>query len=309
MRLKMATTKTYQSKRQQHGNLVRWRKGRELFRAYSSELKNEFPPDIIDKACRFIAGLENAGSRQLVFLKYSRRAERLSETQRAIFAILSRHRPLLRGKRAGDDWQLDRLRREKLEAKDYKEYLLLFEGSECFRSLLSIEHLLPDRDYWRCLKLVWDKTSWTTRDQGEWLRLLKSTRPHREFLMSVDERRALAAMPETLSIYQGYAKDWPRKGLEWTLSKEAAISSGFSESGRWDRPPSIAMIANGKCFKRDVIAYHSVWEEIVIDPRKVTVERATVLTESDKRKLVYGREESVIKERQTTKRAPRITIV
>jgi hypothetical protein len=220
----LATKKTYQSKRQQHANLVRWRKGRELFRTCSAQLQNEFAPDAIDKACRFIAGLPNAYSRRRCFLRYSRRSGRLTETQRAVCAILSRDTSLRWGKRAGDDSHLEGWRREKLEAKDYKAYLLSFVGDECFRALLAIEHLVSDRHYWQCLNLVWDNTKWSKRDEREWLRLLTSARPHRELLMSVDERRAWAAKPETLSVYQGYAN--PPQCYRKVLSEDWSMGMG-----------------------------------------------------------------------------------
>ena len=69
-----------------------------------------------------------------------------------------------------------KLRAEKLQAGDYQGYLLMFDGHKRFPPLLKIEYLLPDKDYWKCLNLVWDNIEVSAPDQCEWLRLFNSKR-------------------------------------------------------------------------------------------------------------------------------------
>jgi hypothetical protein len=184
--------------------------------------------------------------------------------------------------------KFEKLRAETLQAGDYQGYLLMFDGHKRFPPLLEIEYLLPDKDYWKCLNLVWANIEVSAPDQCEWLRLFKSKRPHREFLMSATERRALAAMPEMLTIYRGYRKGTARRGLSWSLSKDRAwffagddkaerraLLSGYQEG-------DIPMIVSGRCHKRDVLAYFNGRDEqeIVIDPRNVFAKRSRAVTTS-----------------------------
>ena len=73
----------------------------------------------------------------------------------------------------------EKVRAERLRSRDYEGYLLFFGGHKRFPELLKIEHLLPDKDYWKCLNLVWDNIEVSAPHQGEWLRLFKSRRPNR----------------------------------------------------------------------------------------------------------------------------------
>ena len=176
-------------------------------------------------------------------------------------------------------------RADRLRRRDYEGYLWTFGGHERLVPLLEIEHLLPDKDYWKCVDLTWYNIEASIPEQAQWLRLFTSTRPQRKFLMSASDRRALAAMPETLTIYRGYRKGLGRSGMSWTLSKERARF--FASDAKQDRRALLGyrhssgapMIVRGKCHKHDVLAYFNgrKEQEIVIDPRKVFAKRSTVL--------------------------------
>ena len=178
--------------------------------------------------------------------------------------------------------QHEKHRAERLRAKDYEGYLYLFDGHKRFPALLKIEHLLPDKEYWKCLNLVWDNIEVSAPDQREWLRLFTSPRPQRQFLMSASERRAFAAMPDTLTIYRGYAKGKVRSGISWTLSKERArffadYAIGARRQLLCGHQGGNPMIVASKCHKRDVLAYFNGRgeQEIVINPRHVFAKRST----------------------------------
>ena len=182
--------------------------------------------------------------------------------------------------------EFEKLRAERLRAGDYEGYLLMFDGHKAFPALLEIEDLLPDKDYWKCVADVWYRTDFSFPERGEWLRLFVSQRPHRELLMSKTERKRLAAMPGTLTIYRGYEKGRARSGLAWTLSEKRARIHAESEANRARRAlfygiatGGVPMIVCGKCHKRDVLAYFNgrKEQEIVIDGRKVFAKRDTTL--------------------------------
>jgi hypothetical protein len=181
--------------------------------------------------------------------------------------------------------QFEKMRAERLRARDYEGYLFMFDGHERFPALLKIERELPNEDYWKCLALVWDNIEVSAPNQPEWLRLFTSPRPRRELLMSATERRRLAGMPETLTIYRGYAKGRARSGLSWTLSKERArLFAKYATGSRryvlsGHEPGGVGMIVSGKCRNRNVLAYFDGREEqeIVIDPRNVFEKRSITL--------------------------------
>ena len=176
----------------------------------------------------------------------------------------------------------ERDRAEKLRARDYEGYLLKCGGCQRLPALLKIELLVPDKEYWRCLNLAWSNIEISAPDQREWLRLFTSQRSHREFLMSVRARRTLAAMAQTLTIYRGYARGRARSGLSWTLSKKQAQFFAEYAIGRrrelfcGHSRSAAPMIAIGRCFKSDVLAYFNGRREreIVINPRKVFAKRS-----------------------------------
>jgi hypothetical protein len=177
--------------------------------------------------------------------------------------------------------QHEKMRAEKLRARDYKGYLNLFGRENPLPAFLKIEHLISDEQYWTYLNDIWCLLEISAPDLAEWLRLFTSPRPHRELLMSGAERARLAAMPETLTIYRGYAKRRGRSGLSWTLSKDKA--RWFAEyatcGGRryhfcGHRSGGIGMIVRGQCRKGDVLAYFEKEQEIVIDPRNVSAMRS-----------------------------------
>jgi hypothetical protein len=172
-------------------------------------------------------------------------------------------------------------RAELLRAMDFKAYLWSFGGHERFKPFLEIEHLLSDKQYWKCVALVWSNIEVSSPNQREWLRLFESKRPHRELLISAAERRALAAMPDTLRIYRGYAKGRARRGISWTLSERRAHKfANYAIGPRrallcGHKSGGFGMVAPGQCHKRDVLAYFNGRreQEIVIRPENVSLER------------------------------------
>ena len=85
-------------------------------------------------------------------------------------------------------------------------------------------------------------------------------------LMSVEERRVYAALPEIVTIYRGCRTAAAVKGMSWTLSEEKArwFAARFSgEDG--------GLVYQAKVKKGDVIAYLSERdeEEIVVDWKKL----------------------------------------
>lgn len=141
-----------------------------------------------------------------------------------------------------------------------------------FRSIC--QHL-SDQDYW-------DTLGWVITDsENLWqndaiLRYLLSDPDRiatRYLLMSEDERRSLADMPDEIQIWRGCR--WTnRNGLSWTFNKDKAV--WFAKRFAYKRP----YIHSGTVSKSDVIAHFSARneDEILAIHTKIRGKKMTALT-------------------------------
>lgn len=85
-----------------------------------------------------------------------------------------------------------------------------------------------------------------------WLCLWQANRTGRKFATNTKDRKALAAMPDELTIYRGFSRS--RKavdGLAWTLDREQA--EWFANRNRYGRQHGY--IASATIRKSDILAY------------------------------------------------------
>lgn len=87
-----------------------------------------------------------------------------------------------------------------------------------------------------------------------------------EHLMDDDERTALASKPDRIEVYRGtsgisVAK--ARGGMSWTTDK--ATAAWFA-----NRVDGIPLVLRAEVSKRDVLAYFSHEDEVVVRPRRVS---------------------------------------
>lgn len=174
---------------------------------------------------------------------------------------------------------IEQARSEMLDLRCYEIYLTTFDSHLRLAAFLDIVPRLNDREYWTLLRDVWTTAEVTFPKKQDWLNLLCAQRPERESFMNCNEHETLQSLPSVVQIYRGCGHVDGIYGLSWTLNYErakffAAYSCGPRRhvlcpglQGQWP------VLATATCSKSDVIAYldHRDEEEIVVDPRKITV--------------------------------------
>lgn len=154
-------------------------------------------------------------------------------------------------------------------------YIRFHEGPYRLFAFAKIADRLSSKDYWKLLAEVWNDLSYHWRHRRKLTKLITAEMPFREHLMSAVERRALAKLPDDLTVYRGYDRKCGRNGWSWTLQRDTAERCGrLFTSGR-----QTPLVATGRCHKSDVIAYFTGRKEafikravIVINPTHVEVQ-------------------------------------
>jgi hypothetical protein len=163
------------------------------------------------------------------------------------------------------------VRRKQIEEaereNDWFKYVFTHERPYQVEAFKSAAAKMDDESYWKTLADVYVESENLRQNQGAIRRLLTADRPHREALMSDEERTVIDGLPETVTIFRGYCFD-NSHGWSWTISREKAEWFGnrfAKELG------GIPRIATGKVKKTDIIAYFDGREEkeIVCDPKSV----------------------------------------
>jgi hypothetical protein len=115
--------------------------------------------------------------------------------------------------------------------------------------------------------------SWTDSDNinqclSQWIGIWDIGAGGREKVMDDAERDALAAMPDTLTIYRGVGHVDAVAGLSWTTSVDTAI--WFAK--RYEHGDRTPMVSTGKVQKSDVLAHFlgRSENEIVVLPDAVS---------------------------------------
>jgi hypothetical protein len=128
-------------------------------------------------------------------------------------------------------------------------------------------------EFWKCASYVWTDCE---DDEGAsiWQEILGAEVPHREFMTSSADRKALRAMGDSITIYrgvQGMDRDMAFlegvQGYQWTLNRDTA--KFFSK--RFLRAPDRPYIMKTTVRTSDVIAYLTSRgeSEIVFPPDKL----------------------------------------
>jgi hypothetical protein len=162
-----------------------------------------------------------------------------------------------------------------MAAGNWHRFVYLHERPWRLTAFMSLDAdgWLGDEDYWRLLGSIWTDSEniWQMRD--EWIEVLSSDRPGREFLMDEDDQREYDVLPDTLTVYRGAARNVNEDGLSWTLDYEKASWFAQRRRRRTDAP----LVVHGTVAKTDAIAvFHSrdEYEVVILNPaRDVTVTR------------------------------------
>lgn len=100
-------------------------------------------------------------------------------------------------------------------------------------------------------------------------KLLRSaTKAERDLMMTTDERAALAAMPEEITVYRG-CYEINRRGLSWTT--DINIAARFPTLHRYSRPGEQPILLQAIAYRDRAVAKHGRSEDevIVVDAHQV----------------------------------------
>jgi hypothetical protein len=159
--------------------------------------------------------------------------------------------------------------RRALSDNDWHHYVFLHERPYRSDAFMRIKSRLTDEQYWDLLSEIWIDSENIRQNQRRWINLLRAKRPGREHMMNEADRDALAAMPDTLSVFQGHT-DERDDGWSWTLDRSKAewFAHRFAQLEEAD-----PVLSFGTCSKADVVAYltRRGEDEILVDRSKVTI--------------------------------------
>lgn len=167
-----------------------------------------------------------------------------------------------------------------IKEHDFVSYVLLHERPYQVGAFMEIaDKIDDDKTYWELVGEVYIDSENPWRHPDEWEKLLKSGRQNRDHIMSEEERVFFDELPETLTIYRGFAFT-NRVGWSWTLDREKAV--WFAERFA-DELGGFPQVVNGTVSKQDAIAYFERREEkeILANPESVTVVAVESLRELD----------------------------
>jgi len=149
------------------------------------------------------------------------------------------------------------------EEQDWTTYIYLHERPYRLQALTYIMYEFDtDQEFWEALREVWIDSENVWQNLEEWIDLLTDDdRLDREYLMTAEERIALAKMPEKFTIYRGAVPGLNEDGISWTLDRERAkwFSTRLNKPGR---------VFEKEVRREDVVAYFTSRseEEIVVIP-------------------------------------------
>jgi hypothetical protein len=115
---------------------------------------------------------------------------------------------------------------------------------------------------------VWTDSDNIWQEITNWKRLWASGRPGRDVVMDEDEREALAAMPDEITVYRGTTNKKGIRGLSWTLDRDQAVwfARRYTQIKNGN-----GVLTTGTVQKKDVMAYFTGRneQEIVALPTKI----------------------------------------
>jgi hypothetical protein len=105
---------------------------------------------------------------------------------------------------------------------DWMMYVMLHERPHRVNAFVAVQADIPDAEYWEILADIWQDSENIRQNPVLWETLLTASRGSKQFIMSEDEREALAAMPDRFTVYQGHTFDRD-DGWSWTTDEKTAV--------------------------------------------------------------------------------------
>jgi predicted ABC-type ATPase len=150
--------------------------------------------------------------------------------------------------------------KQKLEAvakakqeKNWTSYIQLHERPYRLDAFMNIKDEMSDADYWSKLSDIWVDSENIWQNMNLWKSVLSSKRPNRQNMMTVDEQKELASMPDKIDIYRGFVEGKNKNGFSWTTDRAKAEWFSSRLAGDGENP----LVAEARVNKKDVVAYFS----------------------------------------------------
>ena len=175
-----------------------------------------------------------------------------------------------------------------LKHRDWDRYISLHERPYRLPALQHLINLntMTGEEHWSMVAEVWIDSENIREFQHEWNTILAADINGRHHIMSTEERTELAAMPDTLTIYQGHTTGRD-DGWSWTLNLSTACwfatrftnleADTTSDNTAFpDFPAGTPLVSTVTVNRDDVLAYFTSRSEaeILIAP-KYTQQRTT----------------------------------
>ena len=147
-------------------------------------------------------------------------------------------------------YKKERIKKAK-EEKDWYLVIGLYERPYRMSAFQKISPFITDqKEYSELLAYVWIDSDNIWQYYSMWIGIWKEC-SDTYHVMDEDERDALHALPETITVYRGVTKAAHKKGLSWTLDQDKA--TWFSK--RYAKPRDIPIVMSGEVKKNDVLAH------------------------------------------------------
>ena len=130
----------------------------------------------------------------------------------------------------------------------------------------------PDMDdaavFWSLVAEVYRESENVYQCRDQWLDLLAEALPHRHLLMASEEREALAALPQRVTVYRGSRtrEDHDDLGFSWTTSQEKARWYALRFPAEWPQ----AYVMRAEVERDAIIAFFEGGDgELIVMPDNV----------------------------------------
>ncbi|MEE9297045.1 MAG: hypothetical protein V3W34_19045 [Phycisphaerae bacterium] len=159
---------------------------------------------------------------------------------------------------------------------NWSQVLMLHEKPWRMHALIEYSSWMNDEDYWRELGAIWCgiEDPGTYLDSLPWLFNPGNRRlEKRHLMMNEEERAALDAIVDTMTIYRGCAEG-NRIGFSWSIGRE--VGEWFARRCTLGSRNEPGLLLVGECCRSDVIAHFTRRDEaeIVVNPDDVEIREA-----------------------------------
>lgn len=134
---------------------------------------------------------------------------------------------------------------------EWATWIWIHERPWRFEALLEVADKVDDEQFWHGVRDVWMDSENIREHEDEWDELLRTDRPGREHMMDDEEREALAALPDEITVYQGHT-DERDDGWSWTTNRQTAEWFARRFASMEDGEP---LLTTATVKKGDVTAY------------------------------------------------------